>query len=401
MSVERGLRIAAVVAAPHWGGLQTVIARTEELLRAAGVARTVIIPPNAAVRRRLEAAGCDVAEVEIKRLRRPPNWSANRAYIADFRAGIRRLAALYHEIDADVVDVAGLHHVQPAYAAKLAGLPLVWGAHSTAIAQPLRTLAGLHASVMADCILCSGASLKRRHGGLSPDKTVVFHAPVDTDEFKPDGRARLLARQALEVAPDDCVVGALGTFGWQKNHGLLVQVAKALSTRRGVLKFRICGTPADADASYFEQHVLSVIEEAGLAADGYVKVVEQTLAPSVLLNGFDIFALPSKAEGLSVVTGEAAATGLPLLCADVGSVPDLVEADCNGRLLSPTAMTDWAEAIEELSRDETRRVRWGASSREIALERVGLRAAAADHIKAYRAAAEAKPIARAGAAKDG
>ncbi|WP_422385470.1 glycosyltransferase family 4 protein [Oceanicaulis alexandrii] len=387
MTAEFDLRVAAVVAAPHWGGLQTVIARTEASLRAAGVARTVIIPPNTTVRRRLEAAGCDVVEIELKRPRRPPNWAANWEYLTDFRAGTRRLTELYNQVGADVVDVAGLHHIQPAYAAKQARLPLVWAAHSTAIAQPLRMLAGLHASVIANYILCSGASLAHRHGGLSRDKVIVFRAPVDTCEFKPDLIAREASRQALDVAPDDCVVGALGTFGWQKNHGLLIQTAKALSARRGNLKFRICGTPVDADSEYFEQNVRKPIQEAGLAADGYVRVVEQTLPPSVLLNGFDIFALPSKAEGLSLVTGEAAATGLPLLCSDVGSIPDLVESGRNGRLLSPNSVSSWVEAIENLATNEDLRAGWGKCSREFALERIGLQASADDHLKAYRAAA--------------
>lgn len=384
MSREAPIRVATVIAAPHWGGLQTVVVRTEAALRANGVARTVVIPPNPAIRARFEAAGCDVVEAPLRRLRRPPNWTANWRYALNFRSGIVRLCQIYKTIGADVVEVAGLHHLQPAFAAKRAGLPLVWAAHSTAIPQPLRTMTGFFVSAYADALLCSGATLARRHGGLSKAKTVSFRAPIDVSEFKPMAADRAYARASMNVGDQDCVVGALGSFGWQKNHGLLVQVAKSLSGKNLNLKFRICGNAVDADASYFERSVLDPINSYGLARNGYVEVIPQTLPPSSLLNGFDIFALPSRAEGLSLVTGEAAATGLPLLGADVGGVPDLIEPGVNGYLLNCDDVAAWAARIEELAADPERRKKLGAASRERALKTLGINCSAQDHERAYR-----------------
>ena len=383
MKMDDELRVATVIAPPHWGGLYTVVARTERYLHDLGIYRTVIIPPNSNNRERLENAGCDVVEIDIKRLRKPPSIKSNTKYILSFGEGIENFSKLYKDIGADVVEVAGLHHFQPALAAKLINLPLVWAVHSTAIAQPFRTLFGALASRLADSILCSGSTLSKRHGGLVDSKVVPFRAPIDTDEFKPNAERRAEARRALCVSDSDIVVGTLGAFGWQKNHGLLVEAAKCLKIKGGSLKIRICGNAVESDASYFNQHVIREIECNNLSEDGYVKIIKQDLPAAVLMNGFDIFALPSQAEGLSLVTAEAAATGLPILGSNVGSVSDLIQCGVNGYLLKPKDVVSWAERISEIASSDDKLHSFGVESRKIALESIGSKLSAYDHRRAY------------------
>ncbi|MBI2940257.1 MAG: glycosyltransferase [Chloroflexi bacterium] len=80
----------------------------------------------------------------------------------------------------------------------------------------------------------------------------------------------------------------------------------------------------------------------------------------------DVFAIASPAELQSIVTLEAAASGLPLVAARAGALPELVHHGQNGYLFEPGNSDAMAEAIVALLRDPDRRKRMGAESRAIA-----------------------------------
>jgi len=54
-----------------------------------------------------------------------------------------------------------------------------------------------------------------------------------------------------------------------------------------------------------------------------------------LLQNFNVFVLPSLAEGIPLTILEAMATALPVIASKVGGVPELIENNVNGYLISP------------------------------------------------------------------
>lgn len=64
-----------------------------------------------------------------------------------------------------------------------------------------------------------------------------------------------------------------------------------------------------------------------------------------LLHGFDIFVLPSKAEGISNTILEAMATGLPVVATSVGGNAELVDDGNTGVLVSPENPAALAQAL--------------------------------------------------------
>jgi phosphatidylinositol alpha-1,6-mannosyltransferase len=79
----------------------------------------------------------------------------------------------------------------------------------------------------------------------------------------------------------------------------------------------------------------------------------------------DIFALPSTGEGFGLVFLEAMAFAKPVVGADSGGVPDLVENDVNGLLIPPHDQQRLAQALQLLLGDKSTRTRLGNQGAEI------------------------------------
>jgi glycosyltransferase involved in cell wall biosynthesis len=90
-------------------------------------------------------------------------------------------------------------------------------------------------------------------------------------------------------------------------------------------------------------------------------------AKESLLRRATVYVLPSYAEGLPMSVLEAMAAGLPIVTTPVGGIPEIVEHDREGCLVSPGDVQALASAIDRLLSDEALRRRMGQSARERAL----------------------------------
>ena len=80
----------------------------------------------------------------------------------------------------------------------------------------------------------------------------------------------------------------------------------------------------------------------------------------------DAFVLPSEYETFSLVTFEAAASGVPIIATPVSGVRELVEDSRNGFIVSQEPAVI-ANRLERLATDEELRTRLGRAARESAL----------------------------------
>lgn len=77
----------------------------------------------------------------------------------------------------------------------------------------------------------------------------------------------------------------------------------------------------------------------------------------------DVFILPSKSEGMPVVTLEAMASGLPIVTTDVPGNSEIVKEGKNGYLVSVGDVDAIANSLISLIKDKTIRMRMGKESR--------------------------------------
>jgi glycosyltransferase involved in cell wall biosynthesis len=82
-----------------------------------------------------------------------------------------------------------------------------------------------------------------------------------------------------------------------------------------------------------------------------------------------IYALPSYMEGLPMGILEAMAAGLPVVASDVGAIPEIVENEVTGLLITPGDIDGLANAMRILLSDLSLRVRMGDTARKRIEER--------------------------------
>lgn len=80
------------------------------------------------------------------------------------------------------------------------------------------------------------------------------------------------------------------------------------------------------------------------------------------LSSADIFILPSYTEGLPIAMLEAMASKLPVIATTVGAIPEIIEENKNGYLISPGDYKDLAEKILILAKDKNLRDSMGRNN---------------------------------------
>lgn len=101
-----------------------------------------------------------------------------------------------------------------------------------------------------------------------------------------------------------------------------------------------------------------------------------------LLESANLFVSGAKSEGLPIAMLEAAASGLPIVATDVGSVASVVRDGVNGRLVPPSDPAALAEALVAAASDADRLRTWSLASRQVA-EEFSISACARQHLALY------------------
>jgi glycosyltransferase involved in cell wall biosynthesis len=294
-----------------------------------------------------------------------------------------------------VVQVCGLMHPHGALAARLEQTPVVWQLLSTFAPPVLRRVLMPVVVKLADVVMSTGRDTAREHPGACAmgERLVPFFPPVDTDQFRPDPVARLLARAELRVPPGALLVGTVGNMVWQKGHELLVDAVAELRGRHHPVYGRVLGSHVASQDRYYRENVIGRARKRGLLRSEVLTFSSPGDRVSQLLPAFDVFLLTSRAEGAPTVVLEAMACAVPVVATDVGSMREIVEDGRTGFVVRRGRVEPLVSAIEKLLRSPATRDAMGTVARRRAVERYGLGACADAHVRAFELAASVRRIA--------
>lgn len=204
--------------------------------------------------------------------------------------------------------------------------------------------------------------------GVPPSRVIHICNGVDTERFY----AAQTGREPLPVpqfqGENLFVIGTVGRMQAVKNPLNLVRAFILLLQRLPDAKSRL--RLAMVGDGPLRGEALRLLEEAGAADLAWLPGSRDDVP--ALLRGFDLFVLPSLAEGISNTILEAMATGLPVVATRVGGNPELVEEGRTGMLVPPDDPKALAEAVRAYVADQELGRRHGAEARHAAERRFSL-----------------------------
>jgi glycosyltransferase involved in cell wall biosynthesis len=166
---------------------------------------------------------------------------------------------------------------------------------------------------------------------------------------RPDG-----VREELGIGPDQLVVGCVANFRAQKGHKYLLQAM--VQVRRSIPDVRL----VLVGMGPLEQEVRRMTRELGL--DSTVVFAGARDDVPRVASIFDVFALSSVQEGLSIAVLEALALGKPAVVSRVGGLTEVVEDGKQGLSVPPADPRAMAEAICTVLGEPELRARMGAAA---------------------------------------
>lgn len=228
---------------------------------------------------------------------------------------LHRIAKNYKAI---VLNSNSITYVFPIFIARFFGIPMrIMHSHNSGFEQEIgfakKAIMKMNRCLLkwgaTDYFACSQLAGKWMFGEKTPF-TVIPNA-IDCSKFCFDSEIRNEMRKSLHIE-DKFVVGHVGRFTYQKNHGFLIDVFNEIHKINPKAVLLLIGD-AVGNMSYYEK-AKQKVQQYGLT--GCVQFLGMRNDVPLLMQAMDCFVFPSKFEGLGIVGVEAQAAGLPCFFSD-------------------------------------------------------------------------------------
>jgi L-malate glycosyltransferase len=209
---------------------------------------------------------------------------------------------------------------------------------------------------LCDRVVCNSKAAAERliSAGLSERKIVVIGNGLSEELFAPHP-------PALLKDPAVVVIGMVSRMNHpDKKHDLLLRVAARLAPEFPNARFVLAGDGP------LKNNLEQQVREFRLT-DQVTFLGDRRDVPAVLA-AMDIAVLPSSSESLSNVILESMAAGLPVVAANVGGNPELVQSGKTGFLFPEGNEEQFAAALRGLITQPEMRQKFGIEAKELARE---------------------------------
>jgi glycosyltransferase involved in cell wall biosynthesis len=194
---------------------------------------------------------------------------------------------------------------------------------------------------ITDIALCVGTGVAVeavRRGIIAPERVRTIGVTVDSHAAERTAESQQRARRALCLPEHAVVVGAVGRLAYQKGPRDFVDALRRIDR------------PDVIGVWMGDGELAREIRRAADLAAPHMRLIltgDRADVPD-LLPAFDVFALPSRYEGLPVSIVEAMVCGIPVVATAVNAVPDVVVPGVTGLLVPPARPDLLATAVAYL-----------------------------------------------------
>lgn len=201
----------------------------------------------------------------------------------------------------------------------------------------------------------------------------VFEIPngVSVDHMNSISRkaAAMRIRSKCRLPPGSHIILTVGRYHPVKRFDLIPEMIASLVNARKDFVWVVVGTGCaslvDAVADRGLDDYLRLLGPFGMQRGLETEVPSFPSIETVeILRASDVFAFPTRVEGMPLVVLEAMAAGLPVVSMDVPGVRDLVESGVNGVLSEEGQAEDMAQNIKTLLSDPQMRKEMGVTGQQ-------------------------------------
>jgi len=313
----------------------------------------------------------DLAAIDIAPRMMRAHTGSTRGVVGPMMAGLPVALAAWSAFKTARLDLIHFHAGQlglmyaPVVAACAAGI----ATRILTLHNPIFLHSGLRRSVDAwmlrrfSRIVTVSGYMKRelvQKKGVSPERISVIPNGVEPGEFE----ALLTRRQALGelgLPESTTAVGLVGRLHHLKGADFLIEAIPRVLAAKPDVKFVLIGAGPE------EQSLRELAEKRRVS--GAVRFAGYRRDARRLMPAFEVVVLPSRDEAQSISLLEAMAARKPVVAADVGGVPEVVDDGVTGLLYPAGNIGALAEALLTLLNDGARREAMGEAGRERVTDR--------------------------------
>ena len=210
--------------------------------------------------------------------------------------------------------------------------------------------------------------------GVAREKSVTVYSGIDLEDFRhPPPRDQ--AREELGLPLEAFVVGHVARMWPEKAQHTLIEAASELAADHPEAVFLIVGDGP------LEESLRAQARDLGV--DGMVRFMGFRKDLVKVMATFDVFALPSTAEGTPMVIYSAMAMGQPIIASAAAGVAEVLEDGASAILIPPAGTDALIAAIRRLMADPKTASRLGSRAREVVEDRYSVEQAVRTLEKIY------------------
>lgn len=302
-----------------------------------------------------------------------------------------RLYKLFRELRPDILHSRNLSGLDALFPAFLAGIRhRIHGEHGRDIDdldgtnKKLQLLRRLHRPLVNRYIPLSQDLERylRDKIGVNGSHITQIYNGVDTDRFKPDAAARLrLPADSGLANADYVIIGTVGRFQAVKDQMTLadafIRLLDHYPDMQQTARLAMIGDGP------LRESVMERLSTAGYAELAWLPGARNDV--DALLPAFDLFVLPSLAEGISNTLLEAMSCALPVVATAVGGNPELVADGATGSLVPAADSHGLGRLLERYVREPALRREQGLAGRKRVEDQFSINAMVERYLAVYDA----------------
>lgn len=164
---------------------------------------------------------------------------------------------------------------------------------------------------------------------------------IDSNKLNSYSIDQISKRKELNLPENAFVIVSVGELNKNKNHETIIKAISKLENQN--IYYVICGK------GVLNSYLESLILDLGL--ERQVKLLGYRTDVSDIYQASDVFAFPSKREGLGLAALEAMASGLPIITSNIHGIVDYSVDGETGYCCDPEDVAGFAKAIMKLYKD--------------------------------------------------